>query len=241
MDLRPAFHINSAEYKYSKGINLRRIIHKATISLILFCALLPVSIDAEIVTTISDHFDDGNITTNKLGTGSGFNINVDDRGGTGGTIQSEDDGNLTLQSISSADGDYSSTDMVTASSRDSFNFYNSSSITITYDITKVDAPVPGKQWDFGRSYIGLFNAGATNAGLESSGNSTDGLWIQLFGSGTGANVGMGTQGGLLLRKDSVNEIVHTWNWNSFDGTGPLQVVLELNDIGYSTAHNHYRQ
>lgn len=189
---------------------------------------------------IDDHFDDAALGTNTTGVGSGFSL-----GTLGNAAQqaaasgSEAGTTASIEHTSSGNGDYNSVGRASIYSNDTFDFFTAIGATITIDVASTTAPVntgsaPG-DFDFSRTGVGVMDAAATVGLPGGADDSVSNVFVRLFESGASGNYWSTgtTQGALIVEDNGAVNVLATWDWASFDGSGPLQIVMDLDNTGYN--------
>jgi T5SS/PEP-CTERM-associated repeat protein len=202
---------------------------------------------------IDDDFDDGSLTINQFGVGSGFTpstivgvngVEVD------GAFRTDVSGfgNYALQAISSRDG---------------FDFWNpegaliqwaTGNISVTVDQTNPLLQFAGGEFADWRHQLGVVNYKRNNLdgvpdqlhGLDGVGNNEAGLFVNLFydqaGSGSPndllvtGNLRAANKEKLVNRDGGVDdgiEVIATFTFNSYQGVGDLVTSLWMNDSEFT--------
>lgn len=198
--------------------------------------LVSQNVDASVI--INDSFDDGDITTNTSGVGSGFNVFEN-----AGATTSDNSGGASGAQLSGGTGGASRTSIA---SIETFDANSATAVTGTFSLS-----------DFGRSasfnsnttrlFVGFNEGNASNTGVLE--NRLDGLWVALQSNEIAAGADNG-EGALFYVDGTTVTNLQTWTWDqslvnwdsastfrsdriSTDLLAPLTLELTSDATGYS--------
>jgi hypothetical protein len=182
-------------------------------------------------TLIDDQFDDGDISTNTLGVGTGFEEFTQVDVGDPSTV-TEAGGRVILDT--GPDCEYCISAIM---SKDSFAFFSSEGARIRWSIPQTD--FSGQS----RNYLGVvgddFVATNFNLNVNPEDTNTLGIYIRLEDHSFPAGSIPGFAGGLIVEDGTgAFDELATWTWSGiWDRAGPLTVILDVGDTGFTVSLN----
>jgi hypothetical protein len=220
--------INNTQYK-KKGAGIVKF------SRLIFCLLafaLYGSNTMGAVVIIDDNFDDGNIGTNTLGTGNGFVAHVQSDGVNPSTV-SESGGNAILSTGPSCSYCISG---ITGS--DTFDFFTGDGARVSWELSGLSDYRSG---DDQRPYLVVLRDDyqAFDERLNPNDTNAPGVYIRLSDPEFPAGNAPGFLGGLIVEDGTgAYDELATWSWTGvWDGMSALDIVLDLDDIGFNILVN----